>query len=91
MNRTLPTSALCLAIAAMFASLWVALKSPRDAALVMVNLPLALVGGAIAVLAMGGVLTVASLVGFITLFGIATRNGMWNPCLPSYSTVRTPA
>jgi len=65
-----------LAVAAMFAILWVALRSARDAALVMVNLPLALVGGAVAVLAMGGILSVASLVGFITLFGIATRNGI---------------
>jgi Cu/Ag efflux pump CusA len=48
----------------------------RDAALVMVNLPLALIGGALAVAASGGVLSVASLVGFITLFGIASRNGI---------------
>ena len=74
-SRTIALLSL-MAVAAMFAILWVALRSARDAALVMVNLPLALVGGAIAVLAMGGVLTVASLVGFITLFGIATRNGI---------------
>jgi Cu/Ag efflux pump CusA len=65
-----------LALVAMAALLWGALRSLRDTLLVLVNLPLALVGGTLAVLASGGVLTVASLVGFVTLFGIATRNGI---------------
>ena len=65
-----------VAILMMFGLLWAALRSGRDAGLVMVNLPLALIGGVVVVGAGGGVLSVASLVGFITLFGIATRNGI---------------
>ena len=64
------------AIVAMFGLLCAALQSGRDAALVMVNLPLSLIGGMVIVLLGGGVLSIASLVGFITLFGIATRNGI---------------
>jgi len=65
-----------LTVLGIFMVLNVALRSWRLALQVMVNLPLALVGGAIAVALTGGVLSVASLVGFITLFGIATRNGI---------------
>jgi CzcA family heavy metal efflux pump len=44
--------------------------------MIMINLPLALIGGVIAVASSGGIISVASMVGFITLFGVATRNGL---------------
>jgi copper/silver efflux system protein len=65
-----------VAIAAVFFLLYVAFSSLRLAVLMMSNLPLALIGGIAAVFAGGGVLSIASMVGFITLLGIATRNGI---------------
>ena len=63
-------------IAAIFLIMFRAFGSARIAALLMVNLPLALAGGVLAVLLIGGTVNIATLVGFITLFGIAVRNGI---------------
>ncbi len=63
-------------IVAIFFVLMTAFGSTRDALLIMLNLPLALIGGVVGVYLAGGMLSVASIVGFITLFGIATRNGI---------------
>jgi cation efflux system protein involved in nickel and cobalt tolerance len=56
--------------------MYLSVKSVASTAMIMINLPLALVGGVIAVALTGGVLSIASLVGFVTLFGVATRNGL---------------
>ena len=63
-------------IVAMFLLLFVAFSSARDALLIMLNLPLALMGGVVGMYLSDGILSVATLIGFITLFGIATRNGV---------------
>ena len=65
-----------VAIAAIFLILFSEFRSARTTALIMVNLPLALIGGVGAVIVTTGIVSIASLVGFVTLFGIATRNGI---------------
>ncbi|MCH9813789.1 MAG: CusA/CzcA family heavy metal efflux RND transporter [Epsilonproteobacteria bacterium] len=59
-----------------FLLLFMAFNSLKDALLILVNLPLALIGGVVGLYYAGGVISVATLIGFITLFGIATRNGV---------------
>jgi CzcA family heavy metal efflux pump len=65
-----------LAVVGMGFLLAAVFHSVTDAFVILLNLPLALVGGVAGVYAGGGVLSVASIIGFITLFGIATRNGI---------------
>ena len=56
--------------------MYLSVKSLAATVMIMINLPLALVGGVFSVALTGGVISVASLVGFVTLFGVATRNGL---------------
>jgi CzcA family heavy metal efflux pump len=63
-------------LVAMYALLYLAFHDHRHTIIVLVNLPLALIGGVFATALGGATLSVAALVGFITLFGIATRNGV---------------
>lgn len=65
-----------IVILGIFALLFFSFRSLRNALLIMLNLPLALIGGVVAIHFGSGVVSVASLVGFVTLFGIATRNGI---------------
>jgi len=65
-----------LALAGIYGLLYVSFRSHRHTAIVLVNLPLALIGGVFAVATGGGVLSLATAVGFFTLFGIAARNGV---------------
>ena len=73
-NRLLVTGVIALALILLL--LQASLGSWRPTLLVFLTLPFALVGGVIAAWATGGILSVGSLVGFFTVFGIAARNGI---------------
>ena len=64
------------AVVGIFVMLFQAFHTTREALLVMLNLPLALIGGAIAIYLTGRDLNVPAMIGFISLFGIASRNGI---------------
>lgn len=65
-----------LAFIAIAVLVCLAVKSIPATVMIVLNLPLALIGGVISVALSGGIISVASMVGFITLFGVATRNGL---------------
>lgn len=65
-----------LAAIAIAVLMFFSVKSLPATIAIMINLPLALVGGVVSILLTGGVMSIASLIGFITLFGVAVRNGL---------------
>ncbi len=65
-----------IVIAAVFILLWMTFGAWRDAFIIIVNIPLALIGGIVGLLVTGEYLSVPAAVGFIALFGIAVQNGV---------------
>lgn len=65
-----------LAILIIFLLLFQEFKSFKLAGIILLNLPLALIGGVFSIYFTSGVLSIPAIIGFITLFGIATRNGI---------------
>lgn len=64
------------AILVIFLLLYCQFRHVVQSALILLNLPLALIGGVLAIWITGGVVSIPAIIGFISLFGIATRNGM---------------
>jgi len=65
-----------LAICVIFLLLYGEFKSLTLSAIILLNLPLALIGGVLAIFFTSNIISIPSIIGFITLFGIATRNGI---------------
>lgn len=74
-TRTLLVTSL-MAIIVIFLLLYGQFKNVRQASAVLLNLPLALIGGVFAIFFADGIISIPAIIGFISLFGIATRNGM---------------
>ncbi len=74
-SRTLLIASL-FAIMVVYLLLYNQFRSLSQAAVILINLPLALVGGVLVLWATGGEMSIPAIIGFISLFGIATRNGM---------------
>ncbi len=74
-SRTLLITSI-LAIMVIFMLLYNQFRSLSQSAVILVNLPLALIGGVFALLITSGDLSIPAIIGFISLFGIATRNGI---------------
>jgi CzcA family heavy metal efflux pump len=65
-----------LALMVIYLLLYQEFKDLKLTSIIMINLPLALIGGVVAIWLTSGELNIPAIIGFITLFGIATRNGI---------------
>ncbi|MBD5190381.1 MAG: efflux RND transporter permease subunit [Bacteroidales bacterium] len=65
-----------LSIIIIFLLLYMQFKDMRESAVVLLNLPFALIGGVLVLRVTSGLVSIPAIIGFISLFGIATRNGM---------------
>jgi Cu/Ag efflux pump CusA len=74
-SKTLVLTSL-LALLVIFFLLYQEFRNVKVASIILVNLPLALIGGVLSVWLTSGILSIPAIIGFITLFGIATRNGI---------------
>ena len=74
-SRTLLLTSL-MSIVVIFLLLYVEFRNAVQSGVVLLNLPLALIGGVFALLLTTGEVSIPAIIGFISLFGIATRNGM---------------
>lgn len=74
-SRTLMMTSI-FSIFAIFLLLFNQFRSVTQSVVILLNLPLAIIGGVVAIWITGGVISIPAIIGFISLFGIATRNGM---------------
>jgi CzcA family heavy metal efflux pump len=74
-SKTLLVTSL-LSLLVIFFLLYMEFKEVKTAGIILVNLPLALIGGVLSLSCTSGILSIPAIIGFITLFGIATRNGI---------------
>lgn len=65
-----------LALVVIFFLLYMEFKNIKISTIILLNLPLALIGGVLSVWLTSGILSIPAIIGFITLFGVATRNGI---------------
>jgi len=74
-SRTLLITSI-FSIMVIFLLLFAQFRSVTQSAVILLNLPLALIGGIFTIYFTGGIISIPAIIGFISLFGIATRNGM---------------
>jgi Cu/Ag efflux pump CusA len=74
-SKTLLITSL-LSLLVIFFLLYMEFKHITTSVIILLNLPLALIGGVLSVWLTSGVLSIPAIIGFITLFGVATRNGI---------------